>query len=156
MSGQSGQQTGRAGTAWPLHSGLILGALPFAVGCARLHARNVVCEWGLSAIAETIELVVSELVTNAVLATTGRDGRPRYDDDRAGLPIVQVRLLSDRVRVVVEVWDRSHGAPTPKQAELDQEGGRGLMLVEALRERWNWSTVPGWRGKVVWAEVGVG
>jgi anti-sigma regulatory factor (Ser/Thr protein kinase) len=69
------------------------------------------------------------------------------------LSVVHVRLLSDRVRVVVEVWDRSGERPTLKQAGPDQEGGRGLMLVEALCERWSWSTVPGWAGKVVWAQV---
>jgi anti-sigma regulatory factor (Ser/Thr protein kinase) len=149
----TGQPTGPATRPWPLSSALVLGALPSAAGCARLHAHNVVCEWGLGGLAETIELVVSELVTNAVLATTGPDGRPRYDDDLSGLPVVYVRLSSDRVRIVVEVWDRSSGLPTLKHAEPDQEGGRGLMLVDALCERWDWGTVQGWRGKMVWAEV---
>jgi anti-sigma regulatory factor (Ser/Thr protein kinase) len=111
------------------------------------------CEWGLSGLAETVELVVSELVTNAVLATTGSDGRPRYDDELAGLPVVHIRLLSDRERVVVEVWDRSTEAPTLKEAEPDQESGRGLMLVEAVCERWGWATAAGWHGKAVWAEM---
>jgi anti-sigma regulatory factor (Ser/Thr protein kinase) len=150
----SGEPTGQAGTPWPLSSALVLGALPSAVGCARLHSRNLMHEWGLPATAEAVELVVSELVTNAVLATTGADGRPRYADDLAGLPEVHVRLSSDRARVIVEVWDTSTEAPARKrQAELDEPGGRGLMLVEALSERWGWGAVPGWAGKVVWAEL---
>ncbi len=147
------QPTGRAGGPWPLASALVLGALPSAVGCARLHARNIVCEWGLASLAETVELVTSELMTNAVLATTSPDGRPRYEDDLAGLPVVHVRLSSDRTRVVIEVWDSSTAAPMVRQAEPDQAGGRGLMLVEALCERWGWRAVPGWAGKVVWAEL---
>lgn len=144
-----------ATTPWPLTSSLVLGALRSAAGCARLHARNVLCEWGLWIVAETVELVVSELVTNAVLAMTGPDGRPRYEDAVSGLPVVHVRLSSDHARVLVEVWDRSTQAPTVGPVALDEESGRGLMLVEALCERWGWAVVPGWYGKVVWAAVGV-
>lgn len=142
-------------TSWPLSSSLALGALPTAVGSARLHARAVVCEWSLVGLAENVELVVSELVTNAVRATTGPDGRPQYEDQLSGLPVVHLRLNSDRVRVLIEVWDPSTGAPIAKQAEPDDESGRGLMLVEALCERWSWDVVPGWAGKVVWAELRV-
>jgi hypothetical protein len=51
---------------WPLESFLELGAFPGAVPCARLHTRQVLWEWGLAALGETSELLVSELVTNAV------------------------------------------------------------------------------------------
>jgi len=112
-------------------------------------------EWGLAPVAETVELVVSELATNAVRAMTGRDGRPWYEDDLAGLPVMHVRLFSDRVRVLVEVWDKSMRAPMFKRAGPDEPGGRGLMLVEALSEQWSWEVVPGWSGKVVWAELRV-
>jgi len=54
---------------WPLVSFLELGALTSAVPCARLHARQVLWEWGLQASADTAELLVSELVTNAVHIT---------------------------------------------------------------------------------------
>jgi len=64
--------------SWELHSALSIGALATATPCARLHARNVVCEWGLHDIADAVELVVSELVTNAVKASIDDDGRPRY------------------------------------------------------------------------------
>ena len=53
---------------FPRRSSLLLGALPSAVPCARLHARQVLWEWGLSEVAETAELLLSELVTNAVQA----------------------------------------------------------------------------------------
>src|SRR5580704_9714485 len=54
---------------WARRSYLELGALPTAVPCARGHARLVVGEWGLAAMAETIELLVSELVTNGLRAS---------------------------------------------------------------------------------------
>ena len=111
-------------------------------------------EWGLGEAAEGVELVVSELVTNAVLASCEPDGRPRYKDG-AALPCVRVRISSDRVRVLVEVWDENPGMPEPRSARMNEENGRGLMLVEALSERWGSDRVPGWGGKVVWAELRV-
>lgn len=137
---------------WPLSSSLVLGALPTAAPCARLHARNLINEWGLGAVAESVELVVSELVANALLASRGSDGRPRYQDG-AGLPCVRVRISSDRVRVLVEVWDENPRLPTPKTVGPDDESGRGLMLVDAVCERWSWAVVSGCAGKVVWAEL---
>jgi two-component sensor histidine kinase len=114
--------------------------------------KAVLREWGQESMVETAELIVSELVTNAVRATTGPEGRPRYDD-ASGLPVVHLRLSSDRVHVIAEVWDTGTGTPTPEHSEPDQESGRGLMLVQALCERWGWEIVPGRAGKVVWAEL---
>ncbi len=138
-------------TSWPLSTSLPLGALVTATPCARLHTRAVLAEWGLHDLAEAAELIVSELVTNAVRASTGPDGRPRYDG--AGLPVVIVRLGTDGIRVMIEVWDGIAGAPVAEHAGPDDEGGRGLVLVEALCARWSWQAVPGWPGKVVWAEL---
>ena len=137
--------------SWPLSSSLPLGALPGATPCARLHARAVLVEWGLEALAEAAELIVSELITNAVLASTGPDGRPRYDG--AQMPVVVLRMASDRIRLLIEVWDGIPGAPAAAHPGPDDESGRGLMLVAAQCDRWNWQTVPGWPGKVVWAEL---
>src|SRR5271157_5707858 len=89
--------------AWPLSSSLPLGALPGATPCARLHARAVLSEWGLDDLAEAAELVVSELITNAVRASTGPDGRPRYDGP--GMPVVVLRMASNTIRLLIEVWD---------------------------------------------------
>jgi anti-sigma regulatory factor (Ser/Thr protein kinase) len=118
-----------------------------------MHARAVLAEWGLHGVTEAAELIVSELVTNAVRASTDPDGRPRYDG--AGLPVVIVRLGSDRVRVLIEVWDGIEDAPVTERVGQDEESGRGLMLVQAVCDRWSWQTVPGWPGKVVWAELQV-
>jgi Histidine kinase-like ATPase domain len=136
---------------WPLSAHLPLGALPTAVPCARMYTRVVLGEWGLAKAADAAGLVVSELLTNSIRACTDPDGRPRYDD--AALPVVHLRLASDRARVLVEVWDSVRHAPVARRAGPDEEGGRGIALVQALSDRWDWATVPGWPGKVVWAEL---
>jgi hypothetical protein len=51
---------------WPLRSYLELAALPTAVPCARLHAKNILHEWQMANLTDTVELLVSEIVTNAV------------------------------------------------------------------------------------------
>ena len=63
---------------WPLRSGLELAAFPTAVPCARLHARHITLEWGLRALAEPTELLVSELATNAIRASAGTYGRNSF------------------------------------------------------------------------------
>lgn len=142
-------------TFWPLSDTLALGALPTAVASARAHARALIEEWGMAGVAEDVELIVSELVSNAVVASTDADGRPKYTDATGGLPVVHLRLRSDHVRIVIEVWDLNPKAPEVRQPEPDAESGRGLLLVEALGERWGWEHVAGWPGKVVWAELKV-
>ncbi len=66
---------------------------------------------------------------------------------------MHLRLASDYMRVRAEVWDSVPRMPAVRQAGPDEEGGRGLALVEALSDRWGWTTAPGWPGKVVWAEL---
>ena len=134
-------------------SSLSLGALRTAPPCGRLHARAVLAEWGLRDLAEAAELIVSELVTNAVRALTGADGWPRYGE--AGLPVVILRLTTDAARVLIEVWDDIPAGPVAEQAGPEDESGRGLMLIEAVCDRWWWEVVPGRAGKVVSAELRV-
>jgi anti-sigma regulatory factor (Ser/Thr protein kinase) len=112
------------------------------VPCARLHARAVLWEWGLS-VGENVELVVSEIVTNAVHAsrTLTQPG------------VLRLWLLSDRRRVLVMVWDgnREHPAPPAHGTDEIREGGWGLLLVETISDQWSWYFVPETGGKVVWA-----
>lgn len=133
----------------PLRSYLELGALPSAVPCARLHARQVAWEWGLNDLGSTIELLVSELVTNAVQTVTGG----------AELAFIRLRLSSDKVRLLIEVWDADPRPPVATTLTsdgvppLDAVGGRGLFLVATLSQRWSWHPAPRWGGKVVWCEL---
>jgi Histidine kinase-like ATPase domain len=143
-----------AATRWPLSVHLPLGALPTAVPCARAYIRVMLDEWRLPALADSAELIVSELVTNSVKASADRNGRPRYSED--GLPVVHLRLACDQAGVLVEVWDSVPSPPAARRAGPDEENGRGLALIQALSNRWGWTTVPGWPGKVVWAELRAG
>jgi anti-sigma regulatory factor (Ser/Thr protein kinase) len=112
----------------------------------------VLHEWGLVELAETAELLVSELVTNAIQAdrpaTVASPYGPQQD-----LAVISLRLLSDGNCVVIEVGDSNPEPPTSSQAGLDDEGGRGLMLVEALSTRWGWQPATERYGKVVWVEL---
>jgi len=143
---------------WPLISDLgPLGALPTAPRLARGFAAVVLNGWGLDDQVDVTELLVSELATNVIRASTTSDGQPRYDDD-GKLPLLWVRLLSDQSRLMIEVWDNLPqvlGAPVVRHPEPDEESGRGLEMVSALSEDWGWESVPGWRGKRVWALLGL-
>lgn len=135
---------------WAAQNVLAIAALPTATPCARLHARTIACEWGLGDLADTIELVVSELVTNAVQASVDENDRPRYTAD-AGIACIHLRLSTDRRAALVEVWDENLNLPKPARPGLEDENGRGLMLVDALTERWGWDVSSTSRGKVVLA-----
>lgn len=130
---------------YPQQSHLMLGALPGAVPCARLHTRLVLAEWGLKALADTAELIVSELITNAVRASAG------LPEAQHSLPTVRMWLSADVERVLVQVWDADHQLPEPEQPGLDAEHGRGLLLVEALSEAWGAYRPQRSIGKIVWA-----
>ncbi len=126
---------------WPLQDFIEYGALPSAVPSARLHTRQIVWEWGLTALTETVELLVSELVTNGIAATPP-----------AGTSSpVRIWLLSDRTQILILVWDASPHPPVPTQVDGYAESGRGLLLVEALSERWGSYATAQAGGKIVWA-----
>ncbi|WP_200301461.1 SpoIIE family protein phosphatase [Streptomyces adelaidensis] len=111
--------------------------VPQAVGQARRYTRRVLRAWGVESEADTVLLVVSELVTNALVHT---DGRVRLD----------LTLLSDRLRVAVA--DASPRTPVkPTSIGWEATGGRGILLVEAMSSAWG--TVPVSGGKQVWAQV---
>src|SRR5205823_6374182 len=97
---------------------------------------------------ESADLVVSELMTNAVLASAELPVAHHL-----GLPVIHLRLRADQHSLVIEVWDANPNAPVRQQAAPDEESGRGLMLVEALCERWGAEASLGRGGKVVWAEL---
>ncbi|MFF9780608.1 SpoIIE family protein phosphatase [Streptomyces sp. NPDC013978] len=107
------------------------------VAAARNLATHQLTEWGLDDVAFVVELVVSELVTNAI----------RY----GGAPVC-LRLLRDRDRTLIcEVSDGGHTSPHLRRAGLDDEGGRGLFMVAQLTERWG--TRYARDGKTIWTEV---
>lgn len=135
---------------WPLRSYLPLGAQPGAVPSARLHARLLVAEWGLSEQAATAELITSELVTNAVKASQGLTGSQYNGQWRPGRPPVRLWVMSDREQVLVQVWDGRAQLPKKGQPGVDDEHGRGLVIVAALCARYGVYRQAGSTGKVVW------
>ncbi|WP_149552796.1 SpoIIE family protein phosphatase [Streptomyces marokkonensis] len=107
---------------------------PEEVAAARRWAADMLSAWGLDEIAFVTELVVSELVTNAL---------------RYGVPPVRLRLIRDRA-LICEVSDASSTSPHLRRAHAYDEGGRGLLLVAQLTQRWG-SRQTG-HGKTIWAE----
>jgi hypothetical protein len=136
---------------WPLDSVTpLMAALPTVPAMSRAFVRSTLCEWHLESLSEGAELVASELTSNAVAASTDDTGRPAYVNGR--MPCVRVALLSDGSRVMLEVWDQAPGTPEVRAAVDYDEGGRGLVLVDAIAVRWGWCPATG-PGKVVWAEL---
>jgi anti-sigma regulatory factor (Ser/Thr protein kinase) len=111
-----------------------LPAEPVAPGHARELATRQLHDWGYEELAFTTELVVSELVTNAV----------RYAEGP-----IQVRLIRDRT-LLCEVADTGHTSPHLRHSSEDDEGGRGLFIVARLVQRWG--TRYTHSGKTIWTE----
>jgi anti-sigma regulatory factor (Ser/Thr protein kinase) len=128
-----------------------LAALPTVPAVARGFVRSTLPAWCLERLTGNAELVVSELASNAVAASADRSGRPAYV--RGHMMIIRVCLLSDGVRVLLEVWDQAPGTPVIRDTAVYAEAGRGLMLLGAIADRWGWSPAAGRPGKVVWAEL---
>lgn len=112
-----------------------LPAEPRSVSRARELARDQLAGWELGDLADTTELLVSELVTNAL---------------RHGQGEIRLRLLLDRT-LVCEVWDAGLVQPRRRRARATDEGGRGLQLVGLLSAGWGSRRTP--LGKTVWFEL---
>ncbi|GAA2231355.1 MULTISPECIES: SpoIIE family protein phosphatase/ATP-binding protein [Streptomyces] len=107
---------------------------PAAVSGMRDAVSRKLEVWGLSEIGFTMELILSELITNAI---------------RYGSGPIHVRLIRDRT-LICEVADGSSTSPHLRYAATTDEGGRGLFLVSQMAERWGTRYTP--QGKVIWAE----
>ncbi|WP_051865013.1 SpoIIE family protein phosphatase [Streptomyces griseus] len=123
----------------PIRAGWAVWRLPDAVMHARRFTARTLRRWRVEEVSDTVLLVVSELVTNALVHTQG--------------PVrVDLMLRGDRVRVCVS--DSSPRAPAkPVIVDWESTGGRGLLLVEAMAE--SFGTVPVAGGKQVWSEIAV-
>ncbi|WP_228045019.1 SpoIIE family protein phosphatase [Streptomyces ferrugineus] len=110
---------------------------PATVADTRAQVLARLAQWRLHDVAFTVELVVSELVTNAI---------------RYGQPPIRLRLIRD-TSLICEVSDGSSTAPHLRRARTFDEGGRGLLLVAQLTGRWG--TRQHAAGKTIWAEVDI-
>ncbi|MBA2946089.1 SpoIIE family protein phosphatase [Streptomyces himalayensis] len=115
--------------AWDLASD------PAVVSQARKNATDQLEAWGLEDAIFITELMVSELVTNAI---------------RYGHPPIQLRLIHENSTLICEVSDSSSTTPHMRRARTFDEGGRGLLLVAQLSQRWGTRHAP--IGKTIWAE----
>ncbi|MFE0631355.1 SpoIIE family protein phosphatase [Streptomyces sp. NPDC058864] len=108
---------------------------PATVAQARHHTTTQLTAWGLEETSFTTELLVSELVTNAI---------------RYGKPPIQLRLIHNNTALITEVTDTSNTTPHLRRARTYDEGGRGLLLVAQLAQQWGTRHHP--RGKTIWTE----
>jgi GAF domain-containing protein len=158
---------------------LSLPASPSSPSAARAAIRPVLEQWGMQAQADTVELLLSELVTNAVRHAAGPAPAPRFDPDAVDeldLESLELALLdnapftmggdsalnpaSRHVEVVarrgsgslwIEVYDQDVRMPRVRTAAATDEGGRGLFLVDQLSKRWGARDTR--TGKAVWFQV---
>ncbi|MDF3287857.1 SpoIIE family protein phosphatase [Streptomyces silvisoli] len=108
---------------------------PAVVSEARVLATRCLEGWGLDDLVFTAEIIVSELVTNAIRYASGP---------------VQLRLIR-QAALICEVADSSSTSPRLRHARTTDEGGRGLFLVAQLSRRWGTRYTP--EGKIIWAEL---
>ena len=136
---------------WPLLSHVELRALPASVRSARLHTRSILHRWRLGCLAETAELLVSEIMTNAVRASTPIEHQQRETGHAPRAQLLRFWLTSDQHSVLIRVWDSDHHHPVRKDVGPEAEAGRGLLLIETLSTQWGWYAPDGQGGKIVWA-----
>lgn len=115
-----------------------LTARPTAVAQARDLVRDRLLAWGLHGLADVVELLVSELVTNAL---------------RYGIAPFGLRMTRDSASVMIEVSDGNPTVPRLRNVHIGDEGGRGLHLVAELCADWGVRTHP--QGKTVWFTLGI-
>ena len=130
---------------------MLLAALPRAVGRAREYTRWVLGTWHLQTMVDTVELLVSELVTNAVTATGVTDEQADLERLVGRVNPVYLCLTAFAETLLIEVGDTSTALPRKRAAADDDEAGRGLILVQALSKEWGCEALATGE-KIVWAE----
>jgi anti-sigma regulatory factor (Ser/Thr protein kinase) len=146
----------RSGQSRPINAGMLtLGALPSSPFWARRYTRQFLtsCRGMAETTADTAELLVSELVTNAV-RFSGDPARPLRYSERASTGLISLSLRHFREGLLIEVFDTDAKPPVLSDPDLDSENGRGLMLVDALAREWSYFFPPV-GGKVVYCLLDV-
>ncbi|OPF80045.1 hypothetical protein VT50_0215015 [Streptomyces antioxidans] len=119
-------------------------ALSTSVAEARRHVVQRLGSWGIDQdTRDSAELIVSELFTNAVRHTSSEDVR------------CSLQLIGTRLRLEVADQGCARTVPEARSVSADQEGGRGLMLVEAMSEAWGVRPNQGGAGRAVWAYLAI-
>ena len=122
-------------------------AIQTAPGLARGYVQATLAEWGLGEFADDAEVIASELVTNAVQASS-----PVLADDH--MPVIRVCLVTDGDALTIECWDQAPELPERREADEFAETGRGLGIVDAITSGcWGCQPAIGQDGKCVWAKI---
>jgi anti-sigma regulatory factor (Ser/Thr protein kinase) len=151
----SAWQPAQPGQPRPLDSGsLSLVTLPTSPFWARRYTRAFLnsCRGMSESTAETAELIVSELVTNAV-RFSGDPGRALRYSERADAGLIALSLRHFADGLLIEVYDTDRTPRVVCAAAADAEHGRGLMLIDALAKEWSYFFPPS-GGKVVYCLLG--
>jgi hypothetical protein len=122
-----------------------LSARPEEARTARHFVRELLTCWGLEALADDAEMIVDELVVNAVL-----HGTPTGAVRPGASSVLRLCMLRRVGEVMLAVVDPGNEAPVPRQPDWTGENGRGLQIIGALSHVWGWSPIAG-HGKAVWA-----
>jgi anti-sigma regulatory factor (Ser/Thr protein kinase) len=128
---------------------------PAAVRWARMHARSILKQWDVpESVIDDAELVVSELTTNAVRHSGSADMPPPWVvDGRVRRFVLTLWRYPDHMHIYV--YDQDRTPPVLRPSSLDDNGGRGLHLVEQLASKWGYTypTPHPDSGKAVWAQL---
>ena len=138
-------------SAWwetPAVTSRTLSARPEEARAARRFVRELLICWGLEALADDAEMIVDELVVNAVVHGT-RAGLTRGGPG-GEMTVLRLCVLRRVGEVMLAVVDPGNETPMPRQPDWGGETGRGLQIVGALSHVWGWSPIGG-HGKAVWA-----
>ncbi|WP_030775128.1 ATP-binding protein [Streptomyces sp. NRRL F-2664] len=124
-------------------------AEPGAVRTARHAVLGTLHEWGLEAVGDITVLLVSELVTNSLRYASGPIGVRLIRRNPAAAGVGEAP--ADSPALIVEISDPLPDPPREREADAEDEGGRGLHLVAVSSQRWG--TRHGKTGKTVWFEL---
>ncbi|MFJ3598892.1 ATP-binding protein [Streptomyces sp. NPDC090126] len=137
----------------PSISELTLAATPNAVAWARRHTVDILQRWHFpNEGIEVARLLVSELATNAI-----QHARPTKTSEAsahsAGIGTIVLMLWPTDGGVILAVSDPDPRPPAPRPSDTSATGGRGLVLIQTMANRWGYSPTQPHPGKIVWAEV---
>ncbi len=133
-----------------------LPSMASSVYTARMHTRTVLNKWHLPHLIDDAELVVSELVTNAIRAANIVTTQARYPEIYDRMDVICLCLQATARDLLIEVGDPARTSPRVREsASEEDEGGRGLLLVRAIADEWGYRQAPT-GGKIVWARLARG
>ncbi|WP_371603460.1 ATP-binding protein [Streptomyces sp. NBC_01220] len=138
----------------PPASELTLAATPNAVAWARRHTIDILQHWRFPAEGiEVARLLVSELATNAIQHARPPVSTTAPYSGNAAIGTIILKLWPTSRGVLVAVSDHDPCPPTLRASDSHANGGRGLLLTQAMANRWGYYPEPSTPGKTVWAEV---